>query len=61
MSSPVMTIKPIESLETAARYMLENKVRHLLVINGLNQPLGIITASDFTSYVRENSDDEISG
>ena len=61
MSSPVITIKPFESLEIAARYMLEKNVRNLLVINDVNQPLGIITASDFTSYVRENSDDEITG
>jgi CBS domain-containing protein len=36
--------------------MIQNKVRHLLVINDddINKPLGIITSSDFASYLKEN-------
>ncbi len=56
MSSPVITIKPVESLETAARYMVQNRVRHLLVTNGVNQPIGIITATEFTAYLKENDE-----
>ena len=47
MSSPVITTKPDEYLETAARYMLQNKVRYLLIINVANQHVGVITATDF--------------
>jgi CBS domain-containing protein len=56
MSSPVITIKPVESLETAARYMVQNRVRHLLVTDDANQPVGIITATDFTAHLRENDE-----
>ncbi len=56
MSSPVITIKPVESLETAARYMVQNRVRHLLVTNDVNQPVGIITATDFIAYLKENDE-----
>ena len=58
MSSPVITIKAFESLETAARHMMQNKVRHLLVTNEQNQPVGIITATDFTAYLK-GSDNEM--
>jgi len=56
MSCPIIAIKPVESLETAARYMVQNRVRHLLVINEMNQPIGIITATDFTAYLKENDE-----
>lgn len=56
MSTPVITIKPVESLETAARYMVQNRVRHLLVTDEVNQPVGIITATDFTAYLKENDE-----
>jgi predicted transcriptional regulator len=58
MSSPVKTIKPVESLETAARYMVQNRVRHLLVTDEANQPIGILTATDFAAYLENNNDDE---
>jgi signal-transduction protein with cAMP-binding, CBS, and nucleotidyltransferase domain len=56
MSSPVVTIDPISQVEVAADVMLQNKVRHLLVVedNDINKPLGIITPSDFTAYLRDN-------
>jgi len=36
--------------------MLQNNVRHLLVVEGdnINKPLGIITPTDFTRYLKEN-------
>ncbi len=60
MSSPLVTIDANSSVEEAADIMLQNKVRHLLVVseNG-NRALGILTSSNFTSYLKEklNMDD----
>src|SRR5919108_4572696 len=56
MSSAVITIKPDEALETAAWYMVQNRVRHLLVTNEANHPVGIITATDFTQHLSKNGE-----
>jgi CBS domain-containing protein len=58
MSSPLVTIDANSSVEVAADIMVENKVRHLLVMDE-NRALGIITPSDFTGYLKEklNLDD----
>lgn len=56
MSSPVITIRSVESLETAARYMVQNRIRHLLVTNETNKPVGIITATDFVGSMQENDE-----
>ncbi|HZB18139.1 MAG TPA: CBS domain-containing protein, partial [Nitrososphaeraceae archaeon] len=52
------TIDANSSVEVAADIMIQNKVRHLLVVDE-NKVLGIITPSDFTGYLREklNLDD----
>jgi signal-transduction protein with cAMP-binding, CBS, and nucleotidyltransferase domain len=36
--------------------MIQNKVRHLLVVenNDINRPLGIVTPTDFVAYLKEN-------
>ncbi|MGA9219324.1 MAG: CBS domain-containing protein [Nitrososphaeraceae archaeon] len=52
MSSPLATIDPNSSAETAANRMLQNKVRHLIVKDG-DRPVGIITASNFIDYLDE--------
>ena len=56
ISSPLVTIDAISQVQAAADVMLQNKVRHLLVVkdNGINKPLGIITPNDFTGYLKEN-------
>src|SRR5918992_1783664 len=58
MSSPIATIDANSSVEVAANIMIQDKVRHLLVVDE-NKVLGIITPSDFTGYLREklNLDD----
>ena len=58
MSSPLATIDANSSVEVAADIMIQNKVRHLLVVNE-NKVLGIITPSDFTGYLKKklNLDD----
>jgi CBS domain-containing protein len=53
MSSPVVTIDVNASIEEAAVKMIQKKVRHLLIVDEkrLN---GIISPSDFITYLREN-------
>ena len=53
MSSPIVTIDVNASIEEAAEKMIQKKVRHLLIVDE-NRLNGIITPSDFTTYLREN-------
>jgi CBS domain-containing protein len=55
-SSKHTIIENIMSSPSAADVMIQNHVRHLLVIedNDINKPLGIITPSDFAGYLKEN-------
>ena len=55
MSSPIVTIDPNSSIETAASVMLQNKVRHLVVVNG-SKTAGIITSSNFINYLNGQLD-----
>jgi CBS domain-containing protein len=62
LSSPLVTIDSKLTIEGAADTMVNNKVRHLLVVdnNNINRPIGVITATDFASYLKENVDmDEV--
>jgi CBS domain-containing protein len=61
MSSPIATIEPQATVETAADLMLSNKVRHLLVVDEqTRKPVGIIAPSDLNKYLRANIDmDEV--
>ena len=51
MSSPIATIDANSSVEVAADIMIQDKVRHLLVMEDENKVLGIITSSDFLGYL----------
>ena len=55
MSSPLVTIDALSSVEVAADIMSQNGVRHLLVVKDedISKPLGIITSSDFARYLKE--------
>ena len=53
MSSPIVTIDVNASIEEVAEKMIQKKVRHLLIVDE-NRLSGIITPSDFTTYLREN-------
>ena len=61
MSSPIATVEPEATVETAADLMLANKVRHLLVVDGeTGRPVGIIAPSDLNKYLRAKIDmDEV--
>jgi CBS domain-containing protein len=52
MSSPLITIDSKESPSIAADLMLQNNVRHLLVVdtNAVDKPVGIVTPLDFTRF-----------
>jgi CBS domain-containing protein len=63
MSSPLITIDSSSSPSKAADMMLQNNVRHLLVVDNndrssLNKPIGIITPIDFTRYQEYTNDKE---
>ncbi len=61
MSSPIVTVEPEATVETAADLMLTNKVRHLLVTDEeTGRPVGIIAPSDLNKYLRAKIDmDEV--
>lgn len=58
MSSALVTIDAISQIDVAADIMLQNNVRHLLVVrdNDTSNPVGIISPSDFVEYLKENID-----
>lgn len=58
MSFPLLAIDAGSSVKQAVDIMIQNGVRHLLVIenNDIYKPLGIITPSDFTKYLKANLD-----
>ena len=63
MSFPLITINSNSSPSIAADMMLQNNVRHLLVVDNddkssLNKPIGIITPLDFTKYQEYTNDEE---
>jgi len=61
MSSPLITIDSNTSPSVAADIMLQNNVRHILVVDdklNVNKPIGIITPLDFTRYQGYTNDEE---
>ena len=56
-SLTLVTIDARSSVGAAADAMIQNKVRHLLVVeenDDMSRPLGIITPTDFVGYLKEN-------
>jgi CBS domain-containing protein len=58
MSFPLLTIDADASVEQAVDIMNQNGVRHIFVIENSDvyKPLGIITPSDFTKYLKASLD-----
>lgn len=56
MSSPIATTTPSATIEGAASVMLNNKTRHLLVVDKDKKPLGIIGPTDLNKYLKSNLD-----
>jgi CBS domain-containing protein len=55
-TSPFITVDSTLPVEEAANVMIQNKVRHLLITNNndVTKIVGIITPTDFISYLKEN-------
>jgi CBS domain-containing protein len=54
-TSPFIAVDSTLPVEEAANVMIQNKVRHLLVTNNdVTKIVGIITPTDFISYLKEN-------
>ena len=56
LSDVLVTTDALSEVGVAADLMIQNKVRHLLVVeeDDINKPLGIITPTDFAGYLKEN-------
>ena len=54
MSSPLITINHKSSPQEAAELLVNNKIRHLLVVDDKGKRVGIITPMDFTRYKQLN-------
>jgi CBS domain-containing protein len=56
LSDVLVTTDALSDVGVAADIMIQNKVRHLLVVEGddISKPLGIITPTDFAGYLKEN-------
>ncbi|MFZ0515314.1 MAG: CBS domain-containing protein [Candidatus Nitrosopolaris sp.] len=63
LSFPLITVRSDSSPEAAADLLIENKIRHLLVVDkeDADKPVGVITPMDFTRYKdsrKSDSDDD---
>ena len=56
LSDVLVTTDELSEVGVAADIMIQNNVRHLLVVEGddVTKPLGIITPTDFAGYLKEN-------
>jgi len=52
----LVTTDALSEVGVAADLMIQNKVRHLLVVeeDDIKKPLGIIIPTDFAGYLKEN-------
>jgi len=54
ISFPVKTVSSDTPIEEVADVMVRNKLRHIVVVNNNQEPIGIISATDIVAYFREN-------
>ena len=56
LSDVLVTTDALSEVGVAADIMIQNNVRHLLVVedDDITKPLGIITPTDFAGYLKEN-------
>jgi isocitrate dehydrogenase len=54
ISSPVKTVSLETPIYEVADVMVSNKVRHVVIVDKNQKPVGIISATDIVAYVREN-------
>lgn len=51
MSSPLITIMAYDSVDTASRVMLSNKIKRLPVLEADNRIIGVISVTDITKHL----------
>ncbi len=51
MSSPLITIMAYDSVDTASRVMLSNKIKRLPVLEADSRIIGVISVTDITKYL----------
>ena len=51
MSSPLITIMAYDSVDTASRVMLSNKIKRLPVLEADNRIMGVISVTDITKHL----------
>ena len=56
ISSPVKAVSPETPVDEVADVMVSNKLRHVVIVDKNQEPVGIISAIDIVAYVRENSE-----
>ena len=56
MSSPVIVVSPGTPSDEVAQKMVENKIRRVVVVDG-QQPIGIITVTDFVKHLNSILED----
>lgn len=56
ISSPVKNVSPETPVDEVADVMVSNKVRHVVIVDKNQEPVGIISTTDIVAYVRENSE-----
>ena len=56
MSSPVILVSPGTPADEVAQKMVENKIRRVVVVDG-QQPIGIITVTDFVKHLNSILED----
>ena len=56
ISLPVKTVVGETPIDAVADIMVRNKLRHLVVVDKNQEPVGITSATDIVAYIRENSE-----
>ena len=51
MSAPLLTIMAYDSVDTASRVMLSNKIKRLPVLEADNRIVGVISVTDITKHL----------
>ena len=51
MSTPLLTIMAYDSVDTASRVMLSNKIKRLPVLEADNRIVGVISVTDITKHL----------
>lgn len=59
MSTDVVTISPTTTVEAAAQVLLEENIGSVIVVDGENQPKGILTSTDFVRIVANGDPNDV--